>query len=98
MGGYRIVKKSKPPCMRIMIEGCSYEAKAMADSYEENKKYEVLERSKPYPQKNGKVRIFLHVVKKARQRSGKHKRRDNDGNYIPKQKKADIKTLMQRPF
>ena len=41
--------------VKVTIEAPAYEAKAAAEQYSKDRKYEVLSRSKPYP---------LHVIKK----------------------------------
>lgn len=76
----------KQSYVKVTIEAPSYEAKAAADQYSKDRKYEVLSRSRPYPCGNSSnVKIHLHVIKKTqlgykhkgswdRQKHGKRKR------------------------
>ena len=51
--------------VKVTIEAPAYEAKAAAEQYSKDRKYEVLSRSKPYPCKeSSNVKIYLHVIKK----------------------------------
>ena len=51
--------------IKVIIEAPSYEAKAIADHYGKDRKYEVISRSRSFPCKeSSNVRIYLHVVKK----------------------------------
>ena len=55
----------KLPYVKVTIEAPAYEAKAAAEKYSKDRKYEVLSRSKPYPCKeSSNVKIYLHVIKK----------------------------------
>ena len=55
----------KLPYVKVTIEAPAYEAKAAAEQYSKDRKYEVLSRSKPYPCKeSSNVKIYLHVIKK----------------------------------
>ena len=58
-------RKMKLPYVKVTIEAPAYEAKAAAEQYSKDRKYEVLSRSKPYPCKeSSNVKIYLHVMKK----------------------------------
>ena len=58
-------RNMKLPYVKVTIEAPTYEAKAAAEQYSKDRKYEVLSRSKPYPCKNSSnVKIYLHVIKK----------------------------------
>ena len=55
----------KQSYIRITIEAPSYEAKATADHFGKDRKYEVISRSKSYPcEGTSNVRIYLRVAKK----------------------------------
>ena len=55
----------KLPYVKVTIEAAAYEAKAAAEQYSKDRKYEVLSRSKPYPcRESSNVKIYLHVINK----------------------------------
>lgn len=85
--------------VKVTIEAPSYEAKAAADQYSKDRKYEVLSRSKPYPcRDSSNVKIYLHVIKKT-QLGYKH-----DGGWDRrhgkkrKHQRVNIEALMKQPY
>ena len=51
--------------IKVTIEAPSYDAKAIADHYIKDRKYEVISRSRSFPcRDSSNVRIYLHIVKK----------------------------------
>ena len=56
----------KKSYVKITIEAPGCEAKALANSYFKNEKYEVVEKAEPKPMKCGMVKIDLQVMKKTR--------------------------------
>ena len=83
-------------CVRITIEAAGCEAKALADSYFKNEKYEVIERSEPKPMKGGMVRIRLNVVKKTRKvKRGSNEDRMRKARIAKELRSMKVKTLMR---
>ena len=90
----------KQSYVRVTIEAPSYEAKATADHFGKDRKYEVVSRSKPYPcEGTSNVKIYLRVIKKTqlgyqhkggwdRQKHGKRK----------KQKPVNYEALMKPSY
>ena len=49
--------------IKVTIEAPSYDAKAIADHYIKDRKYEVISRSRSFPcRESSNVRIYLHIV------------------------------------
>ncbi|MBQ9359609.1 MAG: hypothetical protein IJT96_01065 [Lachnospiraceae bacterium] len=82
--------------VKVVIEASAYEAKAMADHYYRDRKYEVVSRSKPRPCKGNKVRICLSLIKKTqlgyRHDGGWDKRKDR------RKHRLNIEELMRQPY
>ena len=92
----RIMKKTY---VKITIEAPSYEAKAAANQYSKDRKYEVLSRSKPYPCKDSSnVRIYLHVIKKTQLGYNHDGGWDRKHGKKRKQQKVNYESLMRQPY
>lgn len=53
----------KLPYVKVTIEAPAYEAKAAAEQYSKDRKYEVLSRSKPYPcRESSNVKIYRPLL------------------------------------
>ena len=86
--------------IKVTIEAPSYDAKAIADHYIKDRKYEVISRSRSFPcRASSNVRIYLHIVKKTqwnpgncngwnKNRKRKRKHETEDINYEALMRKA----------
>ena len=92
-------RRMKLKYVKVTIEAPSYEAKAAADNYCKDRKYEVISRSKPYPcRESSNVKIHLRVIKKTQlgyQHGGGWSH--NHGKKR-KNQKMDIESLMRQPY
>ena len=94
------MKKSSQKQIRVMIEATAYEAKSLAEHYRKDRKYEVIDRSKPYPCGKNHVRIRLRVVKKTQlgyqHKGGLSSKGKNNRNY--ERQRLNIQELMKKPY
>lgn len=89
----------KKQYVKVTIEAPSYEAKAAADQYSKDRKYEVISRSHAYPCKDSSnVKIYLHVIKKTQLGYNHNGGWDNKHGKKRKQQRVNYKALMQPTY
>ena len=92
-------RRMKQKYVKVTIEAPTYEAKAAAEQYSKDRKYEVLSRSKPYPcRDNSNVKIYLHVIKKTQLEYHPNAGRDRKRRKIRKHQRDSIEYLMKQPY